>query len=155
MFKDIVPICPSCNAQITIKHILTECLNYIEQRQEYGLSEHLDDTQGDNYNKIHKLFKFLEINKICLTLLVSSVISLFVKRFNNILFLIYLIFHNLKQKNNSIFIKYLYLIAIYSFSAWVLRGHLFQESLRASHCSLGSPGLLLISCREYSSSQNP
>lgn len=71
MLKEIVTIYNTFNIQITIKQILTECLNYKEQRQQYRLSDHVDDILQDNNNKIHKLFKYLEttnlINKMWLT----------------------------------------------------------------------------------------
>lgn len=46
MAKEEAPICVACGVRLTVKHILTECLKYEQDRQRIGIDATLDTSLG-------------------------------------------------------------------------------------------------------------
>lgn len=58
------PNCPSCGVALTVKHVLTECLQFRELREEYHLSTNLYEIVGPDSDAIQNLFMFLKTSKL-------------------------------------------------------------------------------------------
>jgi ribonuclease HI len=58
------PNCPSCGVALTVKHVLTECLQFRELREEYHLSTNLYEIVGPDPDAIQNLYMFLKTSKL-------------------------------------------------------------------------------------------
>lgn len=59
--KEPPPICLNCNTQLTIKHLLTECPMYEEQRQETKLGESIKSQLTSNLTRVLQFLKDIEL----------------------------------------------------------------------------------------------
>ncbi|XP_055605828.1 uncharacterized protein LOC129753998 [Uranotaenia lowii] len=62
--KDEPPLCPSCHSPITVKHILTSCLQYLPLRQSCDLSPSLRQILSNCPHEEKKLISFLNKSKL-------------------------------------------------------------------------------------------
>ncbi len=54
------PACEDCGVQLTVKHIITECLKYKQDWQTIGLDSTLDVALGLNTEENAKMLQFLK-----------------------------------------------------------------------------------------------
>lgn len=60
MCREPAPMCQYCGVRLTIKHVLTECQGYDNERNDLGLPVDLRELLGNDSIFIPKLFTFLE-----------------------------------------------------------------------------------------------
>jgi len=59
--KNPTPISESCGSQLTVKHILTKCQLYYQERINFIMIETLDGSFGSNPNQNEKIFTILKL----------------------------------------------------------------------------------------------
>ena len=64
MSKDKPPYCEACGQRLTVKHILTECQIYDQERMDLNLTDTLDATLGPNPDQNRKILKFLKLTNL-------------------------------------------------------------------------------------------
>jgi len=64
MAKEEAPICKVCGVRLTVKHIITECLKYEQDRQMIGINVSLDTALGPETEDNIKMLRLLKINLI-------------------------------------------------------------------------------------------
>jgi hypothetical protein len=61
MAKENSPIFPTCETNLTVKHIIiTDCLKYNQERIKHGISHNLDATLEPNHQQNTDLINFLK-----------------------------------------------------------------------------------------------
>ena len=60
MAKEEAPICEVCGVRLTVKHILSECLKYEQDRQRIGIDASLDTSLGPETVDNIKMLDFLK-----------------------------------------------------------------------------------------------
>lgn len=60
MTRSSPPICRTCNTQLTVKHILTDCTQYADKRRLFELSSDISDILSNCNSEIRKLLDFLQ-----------------------------------------------------------------------------------------------
>ncbi|KAF0757032.1 Ribonuclease H1 [Aphis craccivora] len=63
MKKEDPPTCPTCNDFMTVKHILTDCRKYQEQRKKFNLTHHLAENLNIDTTNIIKFLRDTELHK--------------------------------------------------------------------------------------------
>jgi hypothetical protein len=58
----IPPACEVCDAQLSVKHILTECAKYRIHRETFGIRGDLQQILSDDQDKITLLLKYLGVS---------------------------------------------------------------------------------------------
>lgn len=64
MSRDTQAICRSCGVHLTIKHILTECLAYQNERNKFKILGTLDEILSNSAGKVINLLQFLKLTNI-------------------------------------------------------------------------------------------
>jgi len=60
MAKEELPTCEACGVQLTVKHIMTECHKYEQDRQTIGLDTNLEAALGPETEENTKMLFFLK-----------------------------------------------------------------------------------------------
>ena len=60
MAREEPPFCETCDTRITVSHILTECVQVRDIRQQIGLSGDLSVALGNDPVNVDLLFRFLK-----------------------------------------------------------------------------------------------
>jgi len=60
MSKEDTPTCEGCGTPLTIKHILTECQLYQQERINFAITETLDSLLGPDSAQNRKILNFLK-----------------------------------------------------------------------------------------------
>jgi hypothetical protein len=64
MSNDEPPLCETCNTQITVKHNITKCHKYQQERTNLNLTETLDAILGPNPDQNTKILTFLKLTNL-------------------------------------------------------------------------------------------
>jgi hypothetical protein len=63
MAKEEAPLCDACGLRLSVKHILTECFKYEQDRQRIGIDALLDTALGPEYENNNKI-NFLKLTNL-------------------------------------------------------------------------------------------
>ena len=64
MSNEEPPFCEACGQHLTVKHIMTECHVYDQERTDLNLTETLDSTLGPQPDQNEKTLKFLKLTNL-------------------------------------------------------------------------------------------
>ncbi|KAL5237162.1 hypothetical protein ACI65C_004572 [Semiaphis heraclei] len=64
MAKEKPPICTNCGTNLSVKHIISDCIKYIQERIKHGISHNLDAALGANHHLNADLINFLKQTNI-------------------------------------------------------------------------------------------